>query len=136
MSYQITTTLLGLILGGAILYMVRRDHLHGPYAVWWLAVALITIILGVFPTAIDFVATKVGIAYPPTLLFSLVIGLMLIKMLKADIESSRHERRIRRLGQKLAILAEENARLQSDLDQALPDQPDKDPGQREIRSSG
>ena len=111
MNYQITTTFLGLALAGAILYLVRRDHLHGPYAGWWLVVAAITVFLGFFPTLIDHVAAWVGISHPPNLLFALVIGLMLIKLLRIDIQSSHRERRIRRLAQKLAILAEENAAL-------------------------
>lgn len=115
MSYQITTTIIGLVLAGSILYLVRRDHLHGSYALWWLGVAALAIILGAFPHLIDAVAIYTGISYPPNLLFALVIGMLLIKMLRADIESSRHERRIRRLGQKLAILAEENQRLQEEI---------------------
>ena len=111
MNYQITTTLLGLALAGAILYLVRRDRLHGPFAGWWLVVAAITVILGFFPRLIDSAADWVGISHPPNLLFALAIGLMLIKLLRVDIEASRRERRIRRLAQKLAILAEENAAL-------------------------
>ncbi len=120
MSYQITTTLLGLLLAGSILYMVRRDHLHGPYALWWLSVAAIIVLLGAFPRIIDVVATYTGVSYPPNLLFSVAIGMVLLKMLRADVESSRHERRIRRLGQKMAILAEENLRLQAEIDGEKP----------------
>ncbi len=116
MSYQITTSLIGLLLAASILYLVRRDRLHGPYALWWLTVAAITVLLGVFPKIIDVLAAYTGVSYPPNLLFSLAIGLLLLKMLKADIESSRHERRIRRLGQKMAILAEENLRLQAEIE--------------------
>lgn len=115
MSYQITTTIIGLVLASSILYLVRRDHLHGPYALWWLSVAAMTIVLGVFPMAIDWLARLTGVSYPPNLLFAIAIGLMLLKMLKSDIESSRHERRIRRLGQRMAILSEENQRLREDL---------------------
>lgn len=113
MSYQITTTVLGLALAGAILYLVRRDQMHGPYAAWWLSVAGITVVLGFFPRVIDWAAAWVGISNPPNLIFALAIGMMLIKLLRVDIEASRKERRIRRLAQKLAILAEENARLRA-----------------------
>ncbi len=113
MSYQITTTVLGVVLAGAILYLVRRDHMHGPYAAWWLSVAAITVVLGFFPRLIDWAAAWVGISHPPNLIFALAIGMMLIKLLRVDIEASRKERRIRRLAQKLAILAEENARLRA-----------------------
>ena len=48
---QITSAILGIALAGAILFLVRRDHLHGPYALWWFAVAAATFVLGVFPNA-------------------------------------------------------------------------------------
>jgi hypothetical protein len=31
---QITAAILGIALAGAIFYLVRRDHLHGPFAAW------------------------------------------------------------------------------------------------------
>ena len=34
MTMQITAALIGVLLAGSILYLVRRDHLHGPYALW------------------------------------------------------------------------------------------------------
>ena len=33
---QITAAILGIGLAGAIFFLVRRDHLHGPFAAWWL----------------------------------------------------------------------------------------------------
>lgn len=120
MTYQITTTLIGLAMASAILYLVRRDHLHGPYAFWWLIVAISTVVLGFQPELFDRMARAVGVTYPPTLLFALVIGLMLIKMLKGDIERSRHERKIRRLAQQMAILAEDHRELQQKLAELTP----------------
>lgn len=125
MNYQITTTVLGLLLASAIFYLVRRDHLHGPYAYWWLTVAAVTVALGFKPRIIDSVASTVGVSYPPSLLFSLVIALMLIKMLKGDIERSRHERKIRRLAQHMAILHEENRRLRESIEAETADEPRK-----------
>jgi len=117
MSYQITTTIIGLLLGGVIFYLVRRDHMHGPYAVWWLGVAATIIVFGVRPTLIDDLARLVSVGYPPTLLFSIAIAFILMRMLKTDVEGSKHERRIRRLAQKVSILSEENRQLRRMLDQ-------------------
>ncbi|KFI23343.1 DUF2304 domain-containing protein [Nitrosococcus oceani] len=103
-DYQWTSTLIGLLIAGLILFLVRRDHLHGPYAVWWLVVAAMVVVLGVFPRLFDTVAPLFGVAYPPILAVVLGMGLLLIKMLTMDLERSRQERKLRRLTQRLAML--------------------------------
>lgn len=123
MTYQITSALLGLTIAFGILFLVRRDHLHGTYAVWWLGVAVIAMLLGLFPQITNWLAIRTGIGYPPILAIVLGFGLLLIKMLTMDLERSRQERQIRRLAQRLALL--EAQPPQSDLDQSVspPDPP-------------
>ncbi|ADJ29184.1 DUF2304 domain-containing protein [Nitrosococcus watsonii] len=103
-DYQWTSTLIGLLIAGLILFLVRRDHLHGPYAIWWLVVAAMVVVLGAFPRLFDTVAPLFGVAYPPILAVVLGMGLLLIKMLTMDLERSRQERKLRRLTQRLAML--------------------------------
>lgn len=103
-TYQLTSTFIGLAIAGSILYLVRRDHLHGPYAFWWLCVAATVVILGFFPRIFDILARWVGVNYPPILAIVLGLGLILVKMLTMDLERSRQERKIRRLAQRLAML--------------------------------
>ena len=111
MTSQLTSGLISVLLAGAILYLVRRDHLHGSYALWWLAVAAAILVLGVFPPVIDFLGGLTGISYPPVLPIIVGIGMILIRMLRTDIERSRQERQLRRLAQKLAILEQELSAL-------------------------
>lgn len=121
MSAQITAALIGLLLAGSILYLVRRDHLHGPYALWWLVVAAATLVLGFVPKTVDWLAHLSGIAYPPVLPLIVGLSLVLLRLLQLDIERSRQERQIRRLNQKLAILEEELATLRRAVLQSRPD---------------
>ncbi|MCC7220012.1 MAG: DUF2304 domain-containing protein [Candidatus Contendobacter sp.] len=123
MTYQITSALLGLTIAFGILFLVRRDHLHGTYAVWWLGVAVIAMLLGLFPQITNWLAIRTGVGYPPILALVLGFGLLLIKMLTMDLERSRQERQIRRLAQRLALL--EAQPPQSELDQSVspPDPP-------------
>lgn len=107
MTSQITSAAIGVLLAGAILYLVRRDHLHGTYALWWLAIAAAILVLGVFPPVIDWLGSVSGISYPPILPIIVGIGMILIRMLRMDIDRSRQERQLRRLAQKLAILEQE-----------------------------
>ena len=115
MTMQITAALIGVLLAGSILYLVRRDHLHGPYALWWLIVATATLVLGVAPRTVDRIAEFAGIAYPPALPIIVGLSLILIRLLQLDIERSRQERQIRRLTQKLAILEQEIAVVAASL---------------------
>ena len=107
MTSQITSAAIGILLAGAILYLVRRDHMHGTYALWWLAIAAAILVLGVFPPVIDWLGRVSGISYPPILPIIVGIGMILIRMLRMDIDRSRQERQLRRLAQKLAILEQE-----------------------------
>jgi hypothetical protein len=108
---QITSAILGVALAGAILFLVRRDHLHGPYAVWWFVIAAATFLLGVFPGIVVWLGHLTGIFYPPVLPIIIGLSLVLIRLLKLDVDRSKQERRIRRLTQKLAILEQELTRL-------------------------
>lgn len=108
---QITSAILGVGLAGAILFLVRRDHLHGPFALWWFAVATATFVLGVFPNVVIWLGRATGIVYAPVLPIIIGLSLVLIRLLKLDIDRSKQERQIRRLTQKLAILEQELDRL-------------------------
>ena len=114
MTSQLTSAAIGILLAGAILYLVRRDHMHGSYALWWLAIAAAILVLGVFPPVIDWLGRVTGISYPPILPIIVGIGMILIRMLRTDIERSRQERQLRRLAQKLAILEQELAATRRD----------------------
>lgn len=98
---------IGLSIGFIILYLVRRDHLHTRYAIWWIPIALVIALIGVFPKMVDHLAWLLGIGYPPV--FPLVIGicLLLVKILLMDVERSRNERKLQRLAQRVAMLEAE-----------------------------
>lgn len=103
-TYQITSMAIGISLAAIILFLVRRDHLHGPYSLWWIGAATTVALLGFFPRLFDAVALELGISYPPILAVVLGFSMILVKILTMDLERSRQERLIRRLAQRLAIL--------------------------------
>jgi len=123
MTAQITAGVIALLLAGAILYMVRRDHLHGSYALWWLAVAAATLLLGVFPPVIDWLGQLTGISYAPVLPIIVGIGMILMRMLKMDIDRSRRERQLRRLTQRIALLEQDLRELRTAPRDATPELP-------------
>lgn len=125
MNIHWITALIGVALAATILFLVRRDHLHGPFAVWWLLVAAAALILGGVPGAINWLGRVTHVYYPPILPITIGLAMVLIRLLKLDIDRSREERRIRRLVQKVALLEEELTRLRGD-DQPTRELPDAD----------
>lgn len=109
MPYQATSAILGLVLASTILWLIRRDHLHSHHALWWLLVAFTVMLLGIFPTMIDWIARWLGVNYPPTLLFIFGMGMILVKVISIDLHQSELERKIRRLAQQIAILEGEQS---------------------------
>ncbi|MEZ5462443.1 DUF2304 domain-containing protein [Dokdonella sp.] len=118
---QITAAILGFALAGAILYLVRRDHLHGPFAAWWLMVAAATLILGMFPALVIWLGKLTGINYAPVLPIIIGLSMVLLRLLKLDIDRSRQERQMRRLTQKLAMLEQEIERLRNPVNSGSSD---------------
>ena len=99
--------LLGIGIGLGMLYLVRRDRLHGSYAIWWVAVSAAVVVFGIFPQLIDWVGVRLGVAYPPILLVIVAMLMLLVKMLTSDLDRTRQMRKLRFLAQRMAILEHE-----------------------------
>ena len=112
-AYQWTAATIGVSTGILILWLVRRNHLHGPYAIWWIFVALAILGVGLFPERMDPVAAMLGIAYPPILPAFLGLVALLVKVLTMDLERTRQEVALRRITQKLGMLEAEIRRLEA-----------------------
>ncbi len=100
-----------------ILYLVRRDHLHTRYALWWLPTAFAIAVLGVFPRIADLIAALLGVHYPPVIPVFAGFLAITIKILMMDIERSRNEVKLARLVQRVALLEERLGRVEPRLAQ-------------------
>jgi len=87
-----------------IVVLIRRDHLHIRYSIWWLCVAVAVAVFGVFPGLNDIIANALGIAYPPILPVIVAVLLLLLRLFLSDLESSRRSVEFTRIVQRLAIL--------------------------------
>lgn len=104
LSYQWTTAIIGLMIAAVILFLIRRDILHVKRSLWWIGIAILIVIMGVFPYQIATFGEFFGVHYPPILILTLGMGFILIKILSMDLDRSRQERMLRRLNQKIAML--------------------------------
>jgi hypothetical protein len=110
MHYQFISAAIGVVIGLLILGLIRKNHLHSGYAVWWLCVAAAIMVLGGFPELVDSAGRILGVAYPPILLIVLGVCIVLLKILTMDIERTRQEQQLRRLAQRLAMLEEKKGK--------------------------
>jgi hypothetical protein len=102
-TLETTTALLGFGLAAAIMWLLRRDHLHLSHGLFWLCIAVAAAALGIWPGIVDRVAWLTGINYPPTLLLVTSVIVLLVKTLHTDILNTRIERQVKRLNQRLAL---------------------------------
>lgn len=109
-----TTAGIGLAIAATIIVLVRKDHLHTRYSLWWLAAAGVVMLFGLFPRLSDWLARFFGVSYPPTLVLTLALAVLGLKSLFMDMDRSRHERDMRRLAQRLALFEAEHLARKND----------------------
>lgn len=111
-NLQMTTGLLGLSLAVLILHLLRRDHIYILHGLFWIVIAALAALLGLWPGLIDRAAGWIGISYPPAALLLGAVVVLFIKSLYADITHTRLERQVRRLNQRIALLDVQGSTLE------------------------
>lgn len=105
--YYWTSAVIAITIAGAIIWLVRHNRLHPRNAVWWMCVAIVIAAVGLAPAFVDFIASELGVHYPPILAILGGMAVILIKMLRVDIERSKEQQQMRILAQKVAVLEAE-----------------------------
>jgi hypothetical protein len=107
MGYPLSAALLGLSLAVFIVILLRRDQLYLREAMFWLATALVSVVFGLVPAAVDWLGGIAGVAYPPALILALVCAVLTVKSLLADVAQTQLRREVRRLNQRVALIDNE-----------------------------
>jgi hypothetical protein len=100
----VITSIIGIATALVIVVLIRRDHLHVRYGLWWMSAAFVFLLLGLFPAFFDSFAKHIGVSYPPMLAMTIGLLILVIKILLMDIERSRNAIRLQRLVQRIALL--------------------------------
>lgn len=91
-----------------IVNMIRRNQLELRYALAWLFVGGGILILDCFPTLIDWLSVKLGIASPVNMLFFLGFCFSLIIIFVLTVAVSRMSIMIKQLTQEIALHEKDN----------------------------
>ena len=84
--------------------LLRRGVLKEKYAVLWLFVAGIGLVFAIVPGLLDWLGASLGIGAPVNLLFFVMGVVLVLVSVQLSYELSRHEARIRRLAEEIALL--------------------------------
>ena len=89
-----------------IINMVRRKTLEIKYAMLWLVVLFLAMILDAFPVLLRRISFLLGIKTPVNTLFVLAFCFAIVLIFALTVAASRQAAKIRHLAQAMAILEE------------------------------
>jgi hypothetical protein len=105
---------LGLLVLGFVINLVRKRQLQERYALLWLLAGLGLTLAPLFINQIDRLAYALGFAYPPALLLMLaVVGLLLI-IFQLSLNISRNADQLKVLTQEVGLLRQQVEALQKE----------------------
>jgi hypothetical protein len=90
-----------------IIELIRRGQLKERYALLWLFAGIILLVFSLSRGLLEYVASLVGIYYPPSLLFLLAFLFLLLITLHFSSVISELSEKNKQLAQELALLRQE-----------------------------
>ena len=113
MTPNILAAITALITFIFIIDLLRRGILKEKYAVLWLFFAGAALFFAIFPSVLVRISAFLGVAEPVNLLFFVTIVLLVLVSVQLSYELSRHEARIRRLAEEIALLEQRTRDLKA-----------------------
>jgi hypothetical protein len=87
-----------------ILELVRRKRLMERYALLWLFSTVLLLVLSIWSGLLNTLASALGISYPPSALFAVAFGVVLVLLVHFSLAISRLSDQNKILAQRLALL--------------------------------
>ena len=107
MTANILAAAAALITFGFVFFLLRRGALREKYAVLWLFFSGAALYFALSPGTLEWLSRVLGVAQPVNLLFFVTVLLLVLVSVQLSYELSRHEMRIRRLAEEVALLRDE-----------------------------
>lgn len=101
---QIVAIFAAAVLFLGVLELVRQRRLLERYALGWMFVAVVLLVLAVWNQALTKIADVVGISTPSNALFFVAVGAIILLLLHFSVAVSRLQDQAKVLAQRLALL--------------------------------
>lgn len=118
--------------------MLRRGQLREKYAILWLSLGLVTLVLTAFPQILLWTSRLLGVQVPANLIFAVALTLLVGVTLHLSWELSTVEEEARTLAEEVGILRTSLERVERTLDslaeRPLLEQPTDEAGRTDRRN--
>ncbi|TAN37654.1 MAG: DUF2304 domain-containing protein [Nitrospirae bacterium] len=101
---RLMTVALGVILFFIVFELVRRNKFREELSIIWFAVSILLVAGSMADLIIDPFAKKIGIGYPPALVFAWMIFCLIIALIYFSTVISDLKGKIKELSQKIALM--------------------------------
>lgn len=92
-----------------IIHEIRKKRFSITESFWWVIAAFGMLVLAIFPYSIDYIASKFGVEYAPSLLFVICIIFLVLINFRNSKRISEQEIKIIELAQNISILKSERS---------------------------
>ena len=101
---HIVTVGICLVTGATVLYLIHRKKLKEQYALAWIGICVVMIVLASWRSLLEWIAEALGIYYAPSVLFLLGMALSFVLLLHFSVAMTRLYRDNARMAVRLAEL--------------------------------
>lgn len=101
---RIVIIVVALIFSALSIGLLLRRRMSERSSILWLTGTLIVLLLGIFPQTLNWIAERVGVDYPPSLLYLVGIMALLLVILYQSTQIARMDEQLRKIGQVVALM--------------------------------
>lgn len=87
-----------------VIEMLRRRRLRERHAIWWLIAGTLALVVGLFPSTLNWAASLVGVAIPLNLVFFVSVAVLFLVCIQHSAELTVLEAKTRILAEQTALL--------------------------------
>jgi len=108
---QIVSIIVSLIILLAVIEFIRRGVFKEKYALLWLFSSIVLLMLSLWRSLLDYLAGIFGFFYPPSFLFLLGLGFLILITLHFSVVISILSEKNKKLAQELSLMKNEIEQL-------------------------
>lgn len=101
---QLVSIAISVVIFVVVIELIRRNYLKERYSLIWLATSVLLILFSLWRNLLDYISLKLGIYYPPSLLFLVAITFLIVLLLHFSTIISSLSEKNKRLAQEMGIL--------------------------------